>query len=75
MEKSRWILIDTGCDYCGVDIVGGFRTKEQADAFAGLFNRRMGSKRLDILGADCDMNHVFIVREMLGDQHLNPKYG
>ncbi len=77
MKQCRWIVMDTGCADCGVDIVGGFRTKEKGLAIAALLNRYFKNGRLDIYDAQCingDGPHLFQVFEVPEGEHTNPKY-
>ncbi len=76
MKQCRWIVMDTGCADCGVDIVGGFRGQQKATAIAALLNRDFTDGRLDIYDAYCDGHgqHLFVVFEMPEDEHINPKY-
>ncbi len=77
MKQCRWIVMDTGCVDCGVDIVGGFSTERKATAIAALLNRNFKDGRLDIYVAhgECiNGQHLFSVFEMPEREHMNSKY-
>ncbi len=77
MKQCRWIVMDTGCVDCGVDIVGGFSTERKATAIASLLNRNFKDGRLDIYDAQCikgEGHHLFSVFEMPEREHMNSKY-
>ena len=77
MKQCRWIVMDTGCVDCGVDIVGGFRTEKKALAIASLLNRNFKDGRLDIYDAQCikgEGQHLFQVFEVPEGEYMNSKY-
>ena len=77
MKQCRWIVMDTGCADCGVDIVGGFSTERKATAIASLLNRNYKDGRLDIFvvhGECINGQHLFSVFEMPEREHMNSKY-
>ncbi len=77
MRVYKWIVMDTGCADCGVDIVGGFSTEKKAAAIAAILNREFRAGRLDIFvvhGECINGQHLFRVYEMPERERTNPKY-